>query len=134
RSRYRHRDRTLLGGTMSDRSVQDAPPSGLPDVAEAVPDVPEATVRRGIDPETINKVLIYTAAAIVFFAVQQRLWPAPLGVVLQGVVIGGLTAMVAFGIALVYRANRVINFAAGDLGGVPASLAILLIVGRNWPY
>ena len=28
---------------------------------------------------------------------------------LQGLVIGGLTALIAFGIVLVYRANRIIN-------------------------
>ncbi len=49
-------------------------------------------------------------------------------------VIGGLTALIAFGIALIYRANRIINFAQGELGGVPASLAVLLIVGPGLPY
>jgi branched-chain amino acid transport system permease protein len=71
---------------------------------------------------------------LLFYFVQQWFWPAPLGVLVQGLVIGGLTALVAFGIALVYRANRVINFAQGDLGGVPASVAVLLIVSRHWPY
>lgn len=58
----------------------------------------------------------------------------PAGVLLQGVVIGGLTALIAFGIALVYRSNRIINFAQGDLGGLPASLAVLLILDTGVPY
>jgi branched-chain amino acid transport system permease protein len=49
-------------------------------------------------------------------------------------VIGGLTALIAFGLALVYRANRIINFAAGDLGGVPAALSVLLILGPGVNY
>ena len=74
-------------------------------------------------------------AAVLFFVFAVRvLWPAPFGVMLQGVIIGGLTALIAFGLALVYRSNRVINFAQGDLGGVPASLAVLLILDSGWPY
>lgn len=65
---------------------------------------------------------------------QQRLWPAPLGVVLQGLVIGGLTSLIAFGLALVYRANRIINFAQGDLGGIPASLGVLLMLSNGLPF
>jgi branched-chain amino acid transport system permease protein len=52
----------------------------------------------------------------------------------RGLLIGGLTALLAVGISLVYRANRIINFAQADLGGVPAVLAVLLIVSKGWPY
>ncbi|MGQ0824148.1 MAG: ABC transporter permease [Actinomycetota bacterium] len=51
------------------------------------------------------------------------------GVILQGALVGALSALLAVGLALVYRANRVINFAQGDLGAVPAVLAILLLAG-----
>ena len=54
-------------------------------------------------------------------------FPAPLGVIVNGALVGGRVALIALGIALVYRANRVINFAAGDLGQVPATLAVLLV-------
>ena len=75
------------------------------------------------------------AATLAFYVVLQRFWPAPLGVLVQGLVIGGLTALLAFGIALVYRANRIVNFAGGDLGALPASLSVLLIVGGpTLPY
>ena len=33
-----------------------------------------------------------------------------------------------------YRANRVINFAAGDLGQLPATLAVLLVLSWGWNY
>jgi branched-chain amino acid transport system permease protein len=55
------------------------------------------------------------------------LWDPTLGVVVQGALIGSLTGLFAVGIALVYRANRIVNFAQGDLGAVPAIFAILLI-------
>jgi branched-chain amino acid transport system permease protein len=53
---------------------------------------------------------------------------------LLGAVIGSLTALVAIGLVLIYRANRVINFAQGDLGGFAAILAILLMVGSHWNF
>ena len=72
--------------------------------------------------------------ACVLLFVQQILWPAPLGVIVRGMLIGGLTALISFGIALIYRANRIINFAQGDLGAAPAATAVLLIVGPGLPY
>ena len=38
------------------------------------------------------------------------------------------------GIVLIYRSNRVINFAVGDLG-VPAAAILAITVGKTgWPY
>ena len=68
------------------------------------------------------------------FAVQQVLFPVPSGVFVQGVVIGLLTAMVAVGMALIYRANRVLNFAQGDLGYLPASLSVMIVVSTGVPW
>ncbi|MGH2684626.1 MAG: branched-chain amino acid ABC transporter permease, partial [Actinomycetota bacterium] len=58
----------------------------------------------------------------------------PRGVFLQGAVIGSLYALVATGLILVYRANRIINFAQAQLGAVPAVLALLLLARNDWPY
>lgn len=74
------------------------------------------------------------AFGILLLAAMQIIWPTPLGVLVQGTIVGGLTALIAFGIALIYRANRIVNFAQGDLGGAPASLAVLLIVGPGLNY
>jgi ABC-type branched-subunit amino acid transport system ATPase component/ABC-type branched-subunit amino acid transport system permease subunit len=60
--------------------------------------------------------------------------PVPRGVFLQGAAIGTLYALVAMGLILVYRANRVISFAQAQLGAVPASLALLLMVRKGLPY
>lgn len=82
----------------------------------------------------VRQGFTYASIALLFYLFQQLFWPAPIGVLIQGMVIGGLTALIAFGIALIYRANRIVNFAQGDLGVVPASLAVLLIVGPGLPY
>ncbi len=58
----------------------------------------------------------------------------PRGEILGGAVIGVLYALVGMGIILVYRANRIINFAQAQLGSVPAVVALLLIAKQGWPY
>src|SRR2546423_11528070 len=120
---------------VSDFSDEDAVAAdAAPVVAEPGGIEPGQPRRSLMDDPRVTRGITYVAAAVAFYFVQQWFWPAPIGVLVLGVVIGGLTAMIAFGIALIYRANRVINFAQADLGGAPASLAILLIVGRNWPH
>ena len=66
--------------------------------------------------------------------IQQLFLPATLGVVIDGALYGGRIALIALGIALVYRANRIVNFAQGDLGGLPAVLAVMLVIGWHWNY
>lgn len=67
------------------------------------------------------------AAQVVFF-------PMPAGVALQGLTIGLLGALVALGMALIYRSNRIINFAQADLGFVSTSLVVHLIVLSGLNY
>jgi branched-chain amino acid transport system permease protein len=98
-----------------------------------------APERRRFEPAWVEDSRVRAAAylvagALVFYWIVDRLWAVPYGVLVKGAVIGGLYSMIAVGIALVYRANRIINFAQGDLGGVPASLAVLLIAVSGWPY
>ena len=58
----------------------------------------------------------------------------PHGVFALGAVIGCVYALVAFGIILIYRASRAINFAQAALGSVPAVLGLTLVSGRGWPF
>ncbi|HSS11212.1 MAG TPA: ABC transporter permease [Acidimicrobiales bacterium] len=58
----------------------------------------------------------------------------PPGIVLFGVIYGSLCALVAIGIVLVYRANRIINFAQAQLGVLAAVVAIELTVTYGVPY
>ena len=91
----------------------------------------------------LRRVLVFVGPAfailllqIFFFPLQGKggssgvLW----GIYLLGITLGLLNALVAVGMALVYRSNRILNFAQGDLGGVPTSLAVNLMVYSSVPY
>jgi branched-chain amino acid transport system permease protein len=71
---------------------------------------------------------------VVVVGLQLVLFPMPFGIWLQGITVGLLGALVAVGMALVYRANRILNFAQGDLGVVPATLSLILLQSFAWSY
>ena len=58
----------------------------------------------------------------------------PPGIVLQGAVLGSLTALLAVGMVLAYRATRVVNFAQAELAAVAGIVTIHLAGQRGWPY
>ncbi len=76
---------------------------------------------------TFGPAIVVVAIALVWF-------PMPVGGVVSGVILGLLGALSALGLALIWRANRVVNFAQGDLGTVPATLAVLLITLTGLPW
>ena len=59
---------------------------------------------------------------------------APYGVLLYGVVTGSTYSLTAIGLILVYRANRVINFALAEIGLFGAVLFENLIRASGWPW
>lgn len=78
-----------------------------------------------------------TAVAVaVGYVVVNSLLPRglPAGIVLSGAVFGSLYALTAIGLVLIYRANRVVNFAQADIGAVAAVLAIQFRVNLGWSY
>ncbi|HEX3705947.1 MAG TPA: ATP-binding cassette domain-containing protein [Mycobacteriales bacterium] len=58
----------------------------------------------------------------------------PFGNLVEGAIFGLLYALPAFGLILVYRAQRIINFAAASLGGGAAVLGLLVITQEHQPY
>lgn len=72
--------------------------------------------------------------ALAIVLLQLTVYPAGPGAWSLGVVTGLLTALLALGLALVYRANRILNFAQGDLGTVPTTIAVGLIAVTGLPY
>jgi ABC-type branched-subunit amino acid transport system ATPase component/branched-subunit amino acid ABC-type transport system permease component len=58
----------------------------------------------------------------------------PLAVAVQGALIGAMYGLLAVGLILVYRSNRVINFAHGELGAFGAAIFALLVVRWHLPY
>lgn len=84
-----------------------------------------------LDLETVlwsGALILIVASSAVFGA------PAPLGVVFLGIVIGSLVAFISMGMVLVYRTNRIINFAQADIGTTGAVLAVMLIGQKGWSY
>lgn len=77
-------------------------------------------------------VTLVFAAIVAFFAF---VWKVPTSILLLGALFGAISSLLALGIALVWRANRIINFAAGDLGAAPVAFACALMLGSfglNW--
>lgn len=71
---------------------------------------------------------------VALLSAQAVLWPAPSGVYLMGLILGLLGALVATGMVLIYRTNRIINFAQSALGLVPTVFAVELIVYSQVGY
>lgn len=79
---------------------------------------------------------IYAVAPFLAWPVLAAVLPhgAPAGVVLSGAVFGAINSLVAMSIVLVWRANRVINFAAAEFGSVAAVVAIELHIQQHVNY
>jgi len=59
---------------------------------------------------------------------------APPGVIVLGLIFGSVTGLLAVGLVLVYRTTRVVNFAYGAMGGLPASIGVELYLAKGWPW
>jgi len=80
----------------------------------------------------LRRGLLATWPALVLVAVQQVLWPVSAGRWITGVVLGGLGALTAVGMALVYRATHAVSFAQADLGMLPATAAVVVMDAEVW--
>ena len=58
----------------------------------------------------------------------------PPGILIAGVVTGSLYGLNALGIVLIYRANRIVNFAQAELGSIAAVATIELVRVAHVPY
>jgi len=58
----------------------------------------------------------------------------PLSIVIIGLIRGLIYALLGIGITLVYRSSRVINFAHGEMGALPALLVPIFVLNLGWPY
>ena len=72
--------------------------------------------------------------ALLIVVVQMVAFPAGTGPWSLGIVSGLLTALVALGLALIYRANRILNFAQAVLGTVPTTVAVGLVAVSGLPW
>lgn len=83
---------------------------------------------------------LLTAAGVLgilaLWGVTSFAWPnsAPIGVILQGVVFGTVTGLMAVGLVLIYKTSNIINFAYGGMGGVAGVLAVTLFLEADVNY
>ncbi len=73
-------------------------------------------------------------ACVVFLVVVRIFFPYSIPELVQGVSLGSLYGILAVGLILIYRTNRIINFAAAAVGAVPAIAGLLLDVQNGVPY
>src|SRR5204862_1838298 len=80
--------------------------------------------------------VLIAAAVLVVWPLAAAVLPkgAPVGVVLIGAVLGTVTALTAMGLILIYRTNRIINFAYIGMGGLGAVYAIELFLHSHVNY
>ncbi len=89
---------------------------------------------RVMEDARVRRALQVVGPAAAILALQVVAFPMPAGVYLLGVIIGLLGALVAVGMALIYRANRILNFAQSDLGAVPTVLVVYLVAFSGLNY
>jgi branched-chain amino acid transport system permease protein len=93
-------------------------------------------VEEWADSLRVDSGYLLTALGVVVFLAwaevihQPRL---PAEILILGLVFGSLNGLSSLGLVLIYRTNRVINFAQAEIGGVTAVLAAELILVRGWP-
>ncbi len=74
------------------------------------------------------------APAVIILVLSLAVFPMPAGVAVEGLILGLVGATIAVGMALIYRSNRILNFAQGELGTAPTVLAVCLVVYAGWNY
>lgn len=81
--------------------------------------------------DVFGPALVIVVGTMVFFGVNPIAEP---GVYVIGLVFGALSALTALGMALIYRSNRILNFAQGELGLAPSVAALGLVTFGALPY
>ena len=88
-----------------------------------------------MDPRAIGiRVGAGIAGFIAFCVAVELAFHPPAGVVANGLATGTLYGLIAVGLVLIYRTNRIVNFAVAALGAVPGILGVLLMVVRDWSW
>lgn len=82
----------------------------------------------------VRAVTEVVAPGLAILVVQLVFFPLPAGMAFQGLILGLLGALVAVGMALIYRANQILNFAQSQLGAAPTVLVVCLVIYGGLNY
>ena len=66
--------------------------------------------------------------------VLQRFFEPTKETIASGIPVGALYGLIAVGVILIYRTNKIINFAVAAIGAVPAVLGVLLVTAKGQNY
>lgn len=83
------------------------------------------TTARGL--KIAGAILAYGLCIQVIFGPDQ-------GSLASGIGVGALYGLIAVGLILIYRTNRIINFAVAAIGAFPAVLGALLVAVKGWSW
>ena len=72
--------------------------------------------------------------ALGIVVLQVFVWPMSAGMAVSGAIMGGLGAMIALGMAVIFRANNTVSFAQAELGALPATMAIVVMEVWGFTY
>ena len=83
----------------------------------------------------VRRALLGVGAVVLWVVLDNTLRRGlPLGILALGAVFGSLYALTAVGLVLIFRTNRIVNFAQAELGGIAAVVAIQLVIQFSWNY
>jgi len=91
-------------------------------------------ISKHFDAPWLKRSLPVFGPALAMLALQLVVFPSPARVYMDGVVFGLLAALIAIGLALIYRSNRILSFAQADFGTVPTVLVIGIVVYSGWSW
>ncbi len=71
---------------------------------------------------------------VLAFTVPGTAFQVPVEIVTLGLITGLTYGLLGLGLTLVYRTTRILNFAHGEIGALPAALIPILVINGGWPY
>ena len=85
-------------------------------------------------PASVQRVGSIAVGLAVGVFLLVRLFSPPKETIASGIPVGALYGLIAVGVILIYRTNKIINFAVAAIGAVPAILGVLLVTAKGQNY
>jgi ABC-type branched-subunit amino acid transport system ATPase component/ABC-type branched-subunit amino acid transport system permease subunit len=97
---------------------------------------PLSRVLRAATDTRPRRALVVAVAVALAYVIGTVALPRglPVEVLIPGLIVGGLSSLTAMGLVLIYRSTRIINFAQANIGGLVATLVVLLVEAEHWNY